>query len=143
MGPIRRSGAGGSWNTTVDDAERARHAGPGHARLKGGVVMVIGRAAHVLTALAAVGSVAVSVLGSAGATAAPAAAQSWTADPPGCWGPSGFDPDCLGPGPYGHGQWGPWMMGPAMTGPGPMTDPGDAGPDPMGPSMMVPGYRAD
>lgn len=102
--------------------------------------MVIGRVAHMLTAVAAVGTVTASVLGGAGATAA---AQSWTADPPGCWGPSGFDPDCLGPGPYGHGQWGPWMMDPATTGPGPMTDPGDAGPGPMGPAMMVPVYRTD
>lgn len=43
------------------------------------------------------------------------------AEPPGCWGPHGVDPDCLGPGPYGHGEWGPDS---ATVAPGAMIVPG-------------------
>lgn len=122
----------------VDDAERAsRHAGPGDARLKGGVVMVIGRAAHMLTVLAAVGSVTASLLGG---TAATVSAQSLAEEPPGCWGPNGVDPDCLGPGPYGHGEWGP---PPATSGPGPMVNPGYPDPESPGPAVTASGYRGE
>lgn len=65
---------------------------------------VVGPSAFVAAALVLAGTVAMPVAQISGA---PGGLQSLVAEPPGCWGPHGVDPDCLGPGPYGHGEWGP------------------------------------
>ena len=90
----------------------------------------------VLAAVGASGFVAGVVMGATtftapmqfpGAVTSAVGVAPWAEEPPGCWGPNGVDPDCLGPGPYGHGQWGP-TPGPGAPESGPAV--GSASADP-------------
>lgn len=83
---------------------------------------LVGRTTAAALMLVGVSAAAVTVVAQSPGTPV---SGSLVAEPPGCWGPNGVDPDCLGPGPYGHGQWGP---GPGTAAPGAMVGPGNSGP---------------
>ncbi|SDZ96598.1 hypothetical protein SAMN04488580_101349 [Mycobacterium sp. 283mftsu] len=93
---------------------------------------VIGPTVSVAAVLAIAGAVVVPVTQISGA---PGGFESMVAEPPGCWGPHGVDPDCLGPGPYGHGEWGPGS-GTVASGATPV--PGDPSPGPAESDPTVP-----